>query len=505
MKTRGYQVILLVLCAHFISVTALEEEISDSAFDNFLELIPSLRKERSGSVSARFSLRKPSDPDDDVCYIVTGDPESLKECDFNTTSKTFLVIHGWTVSGLFEGWVGRLVAALYEREPSANVIVVDWLSTAQNHYIVAAHNTKMVGQNIANFINWMEKTTHLSLDHLHLIGYSLGAHVAGFAGNHVSNKIGRITGLDPAGPDFEGAHAHQRLSPDDAHFVDVLHTFNRGSLGLSIGTQQPVGHVDFYPNGGSFQPGCNLRGALEKIAKFGIFAINDAVKCEHERSVHLFIDSLLHKQEASQAYFCGSPDMFERGACLSCRKSRCSTMGYDVGGARQARSATMFTKTRASMPFRVYHYQLKIHFSSNLNCSGVEPTLTVSLHGANGDAKDLHLNINEKIAGNNTHSFLLVTEKDIGELLMIKLKWENRSKWTTSFMLKMVSSWWPGDSTLGSDMEVHKIRVKAGETQKRMVFCLKNPETPGVSQELSFVKCKESWKFHSKRRGLRRQ
>ncbi len=66
-------------------------------------------------------------------------------------------------------------------------------------------------------------------------------------------------------------HAHRRLSPDDAHFVDVLHTFTRGSLGLSIGIQQPVGHVDIYPNGGSFQPGCNLRGALEKIANFGIF------------------------------------------------------------------------------------------------------------------------------------------------------------------------------------------------------------------------------------------
>lgn len=78
-------------------------------------------------------------------------------------------------------------------------------------------------------------------------------------------------GLDPAGPDFEGEHAHRRLSPDDAHFVDVLHTFTRGSLGLSIGIQQPVGHVDIYPNGGSFQPGCNLRGALEKIANFGIF------------------------------------------------------------------------------------------------------------------------------------------------------------------------------------------------------------------------------------------
>ena len=85
-----------------------------------------------------------------------------------------------------------------------------------------------------------------------------------------SLKSGLVAGLDPAGPDFEGAQAHHRLSPDDARFVDVLHTFTRGSLGLSIGIQQPVGHVDIYPNGGGFQPGCNLRGALEKIANFGI-------------------------------------------------------------------------------------------------------------------------------------------------------------------------------------------------------------------------------------------
>ena len=60
------------------------------------------------------------------------------------------------VSGMFESWVAKLVSALYERERDANVIVVDWLTTAQNHYVVAAQNTKMVGQEIARFIDWME-------------------------------------------------------------------------------------------------------------------------------------------------------------------------------------------------------------------------------------------------------------------------------------------------------------------------------------------------------------
>lgn len=65
------------------------------------------------------------------------------------------------LSGMFESWVAKLVAALYEREQTANVIVVDWLNSAQNHYVVAAQKTKAVGQEIARFIDWIEVSTLL--------------------------------------------------------------------------------------------------------------------------------------------------------------------------------------------------------------------------------------------------------------------------------------------------------------------------------------------------------
>ncbi|KAL6107884.1 uncharacterized protein ACO6RY_18559 [Pungitius sinensis] len=330
---------VLVLNAAVQHVTSLAEERTGSVYDNALDppkdLFP--HKDAGDRTVVKFSLRKPSRPDDDLCYIVPGRPDSLAACTFNSTSKTFLVIHGWTLSGMFESWVETLVSALYAREKTANVVVVDWLASAQNHYAVAARNTEGVGHKVARFIDWIEETTNMPVENLHLIGYSLGAHVAGFAGSHATNKVGRITGLDPAGPEFEGERAHRRLSPDDARFVDVLHTFTGGSLGLSIGIQQPVGHVDIYPNGGSFQPGCNLRGGLEKIANLGLFAITDAAKCEHERSVHLFIDSLLNGREAAVAYRCGSNDMFDRGVCLSCRKGRCNAVGYGVSKVRRAR------------------------------------------------------------------------------------------------------------------------------------------------------------------------
>lgn len=54
----------------------------------------------------------------------------------------------------------------------------------------------------------------------------------------------------------------KRLSPDDADFVDVLHTYTREPLGVSIGIKRPIGDIDIYPNGGEVQPGCTLGDVL---------------------------------------------------------------------------------------------------------------------------------------------------------------------------------------------------------------------------------------------------
>ncbi|XP_042218331.1 uncharacterized protein LOC121863643, partial [Homarus americanus] len=63
--------------------------------------------------------------------------------------------------------------------------------------------------------------------HIHVVGHSLGAQLAGYTGEYLKSHgaiLGRITGLDPAEPYFEGTDPVVRLDPTDAELVDVIHT-----------------------------------------------------------------------------------------------------------------------------------------------------------------------------------------------------------------------------------------------------------------------------------------
>uniref|UniRef100_A0A2K6E0D7 phospholipase A1 n=1 Tax=Macaca nemestrina TaxID=9545 RepID=A0A2K6E0D7_MACNE len=368
--------------------------------------------------SVRFNLRTSKDPEHEGCYLSLGHSQPLEDCSFNMTAKTFFIIHGWTMSGIFENWLHKLVSALHTREKDANVVVVDWLPLAHQLYTDAVNNTRVVGHSIARMLDWLQEKDDFSLGNVHLIGYSLGAHVAGYAGNFVKGTVGRIT------------------------------------------------------------------------------AITEVVKCEHERAVHLFVDSLVNQDKPSFAFQCTDSNRFKKGICLSCRKNRCNSIGYNAKKMRNKRNSKMYLKTRAGMPFRVYHYQMKIHVFSYKNMGEIEPTFYVTLYGTNADSQTLPLEIVERIEQNATNTFLVYTEEDLGDLLKIQLTWEGASQsWYN--LWKELRSYLSQPHNPRRELNIRRIRVKSGETQRKLTFCAEDPENTSISpgQELWFRKCRDGWRM----------
>ena len=81
-----------------------------------------------------------------------------------------------------------------------NVICVDWSAGAADpNYVRAAVNTRLVGRQVALLVKSINESFGQNINgRTHIVGFSLGAHVAGFAGNNLQVAGGitlsRITG-----------------------------------------------------------------------------------------------------------------------------------------------------------------------------------------------------------------------------------------------------------------------------------------------------------------------
>ncbi|XP_044892672.1 lipase member I isoform X8 [Felis catus] len=151
---------------------------------------------------------------------------------FNTSKKTVWIIHGYRPMGSTPKWLQNFLKVLLNHE-DLNVIVVDWNRGATTFiYNRAVKNIRKVAATLGIYIQIL--LNHgATLDNFHFIGMSLGAHVSGFVGKIFQGQLGRITGLDPAGPKFSGQPCDFRLDYTDAKFVDVIHSdindFHAGS------------------------------------------------------------------------------------------------------------------------------------------------------------------------------------------------------------------------------------------------------------------------------------
>ncbi|KAG9510334.1 Inactive pancreatic lipase-related protein 1 [Fragariocoptes setiger] len=268
---------------------------------------------------------------------------NLENSNFDPQLETKIIIPGWLDNIKHTLWVKKLKDAFLFSWGPVNIIVIQW--TNFTPYTLATANCRVVGAEIANLLKFIEsRYAKYARTNYHLIGHSLGAHIAAYCGDRLPG-LGRITALDPARPFFEGMPKSVRLDRDDAKFVDVIHSDftpeNAILLFMSFGMTKPVGHVDFFPNGPQLlQPGC-IRDTLFSIPN-GIgqgwahgsipIAVLESIRylvaCDHQRSHEWFIESVLNRKCKFVGLKCTDMDGVVNGRC-SCDDSpdACAIMG----------------------------------------------------------------------------------------------------------------------------------------------------------------------------------
>ncbi|XP_046424449.1 pancreatic lipase-related protein 3-like isoform X1 [Neodiprion fabricii] len=267
----------------------------------------------------------------------------LAKMDLNKSTVVF--IFGWFGTTNWKN--SQAVVTAYLERRDHNVLMLNWANIADKEYLYAARSLSGVGYTLATALNeWV--TAGLNSSSIHLVGHSLGAHVCGYAGRYVNFTLPRIVGLEPAGPLFYTVL--ERLKPSDAEFVEVIHT-DAGVLGMDL----EVGHVDFYPNGGtSSQPGCLI-----------------AYTCSHVRSCLFYAESV-RNEDAFIGRACDSNSKFKIG---SCNFNGLSVMGYATPTTTRGK---FYLQTNFASPYGLGVEGTTYDDSSNLLVSTIQSLMEVA-------------------------------------------------------------------------------------------------------------------------------
>ncbi|MEB3279573.1 MAG: hypothetical protein VKK42_11715 [Lyngbya sp.] len=188
--------------------------------------------------------------------------KELEDSDITPNRPTYVITHGFRDNPGIpnqvdpNNWMRKIAAEISTQEDDANVILVNWDAgqelTDFFSYPEHAQKTEFVGKAVQEMLYRYVDSDIIQPENITLIGHSLGAQVAGFAGQYSPDdeKIGTIIGLDPAGPGFENANFNQRtlatfqslperLDKADATRVIAIHTTS------NLGYQNPLPVLHF--------------------------------------------------------------------------------------------------------------------------------------------------------------------------------------------------------------------------------------------------------------------
>ncbi|XP_043464783.1 phospholipase A1-like [Leptopilina heterotoma] len=253
---------------------------------NLLNIRPNLDEK------VTFALFDKTDGNNSFDVLKVDNEDVLSKSRFDKNRPTVFITHGFMASA--NGTSVTLVRDAYLNKQDYNVITVNWSPLSVGSYTIARLMVISVGNHLGKLINFLYKHG-MNPNTTILVGHSLGSHVMGFAGQTATPNVNHTIGLDPAWPLFVGLTNNQRISNDDAHNVEIIHT--NGGL---LGTPTVTGDYDFYPNGGSFQNGCS-----------GEYF----TACSHGRSYKYLSEQIQGEGKNFLAVQCDSYKKFKKGEC----------------------------------------------------------------------------------------------------------------------------------------------------------------------------------------------
>ncbi|XP_066603487.1 inactive pancreatic lipase-related protein 1-like [Prorops nasuta] len=383
---------------------------------------------RPETINPRYTLHSRHNQENPH-YLKIDHPDTIRNAPFVEDANLYFIIHGFLDNG-DKTWVLRLVKELLIRE-DCNVVIVNWISGAGPPYPQAVANTRLVGAMTARLVSQVIEEAKIPPSRIHFIGHSLGAHTSGYVGYTLRVRygyiLGRITGLDPAEPHFSNTSPMVRLDPTDASFVTAIHTdcspFISGGLGIS----QQVAHIDFYPNGGRNQPGCN-EGVLNSITRErGSFfrGIKRFLGCNHIRSYEYFIESI-NTPCSFLAVPCASWQKFQEGACFDCVNQYCPRFGLDAQPGNY--HASVYLMTSPEKPFCRSHYRVTIKTSKtneSLTHGGEVGMFVVRAVGLNGKRTEkMQLSTGSKYYEPGSVHTVVLPGETVGKLDHVEVSWE---------------------------------------------------------------------------------
>nr|AJC97592.1 hypothetical protein [Drosophila arizonae] len=237
-----------------------------------------------------------------------------------------VLIHGY--AGSRTASPNRQLLPLLIRNKKVDVLSLEYTNLAVDPcYSEAVHNSRIVGRCLA----YLLVSAGADLSNAHMIGFGIGAHVAGFAAKmlqKLNKRVNRISALDPAKPLYLTDDIQGRLDKSDAAFVDVIHSdvFFHGIL-------MPLGHVDFYPNSGISQPGC---GDISQMTTY---------QCYHKRSADYYAESIT-SPVGFYGFYCNNMISYIKYQCHP--SANIERFGYS---ARPTARGTYYLQTRNVAPY----------------------------------------------------------------------------------------------------------------------------------------------------------